>query len=63
MRDDDTASVGISVGSLDEAFLDQPGHTTSHARPRNERSGRQVGHAKLTAGARQLSEYVEIRQR
>ena len=30
-RDDDTASVRIGVGSLDEAFLDQPGYAPGHA--------------------------------
>src|SRR5437763_9761927 len=40
--DDDTASVRIGVGSPDEAFLDQPGHTPGHARLRDERSGREV---------------------
>jgi len=30
-RDDDTACVRIGVGSLDEAFLDQPGDTSGHA--------------------------------
>src|SRR6266536_2509775 len=44
-RDDDTACVRIGVGSPDEALLDQPGHTPGHARPGNERSVREVGHA------------------
>src|SRR5438093_1178251 len=30
-RDDDTPCVRIGVGSPDEAFLDQPGHTPGHA--------------------------------
>src|SRR5207249_6097155 len=30
-RDDDTACVGIGVGSPDEPFLDQPGYTPGHA--------------------------------
>src|SRR5438105_4261666 len=44
-RDDDTAPVRIGVGSADEAFLDQPGHTPGHAGLRDERSGREVRHA------------------
>src|SRR2546423_7720787 len=43
--DDDTTSVRIGAGSLDEALLDQPGHTPGHAGLRDERSGREVRHA------------------
>src|SRR2546429_9810218 len=37
--DDDTTSVSIGVGSPDEAFFDQPGHTPGHAGLRDERAG------------------------
>ncbi len=60
--DHDTTSVGIGVGSTNEAFVNQPRDTTSHARPRNERPGREVGHAQLATRERQLSEHVEIGQ-
>src|SRR5881396_2144478 len=57
-RDDDTACVRIGVGPPDEAFLDQPGHPPGHARPRDERPAREVGHAQLAPRARELSEHV-----
>src|SRR4051812_15925469 len=46
---DDTACVRIGVGSPDETFLDQPGHPAGHARPRDERPGRELRHAELTS--------------
>src|SRR5256886_6265262 len=54
-RGDGTAAVRIGVGSPDEGFVDQPGYAPGHARPGNERSAREVGHASLTPRARQLS--------
>jgi hypothetical protein len=44
-RDDDNTCVRVGVGSPDEAFRDQTGHTPVHARPRDERPGREVRHA------------------
>src|SRR2546427_13135240 len=60
--DHDTTSVRIGVGSTNEAFVNQPRDTASHARPRNERLGREVGHAELAARERQLCEHVESGQ-
>ncbi len=60
--DYDTTSVCIGVGSTNEAFVNQPRDTASHARPRDERPGREVGHAQLATRERQLSEHVEIGQ-
>src|SRR3989442_10945805 len=60
--DHDTASVCIGVDSTNEAFVNQPRDTASHARPRHERPGREVGHAQLATRERQLSEHVEIGQ-
>src|SRR5437879_4508928 len=50
--DHDTPSVCIGVGSTNEAFVNQPRDTASHARPRNERPGREVGHAQLATRER-----------
>src|SRR5207247_4964311 len=58
--DHDTTSVCIGVGSTNEALVNQPRDTASHARARNERPGREVGHAQLATRERQLSEHVEI---
>src|SRR3989475_10497304 len=38
--DHDTTSVCIGVSSTNEAFVNQPSDTASHARPRNEDPGR-----------------------
>src|SRR2546426_9034920 len=43
--DHDTTSVCIGVGSTNEPFVNQPRDTASHARPRNERPGREVRYA------------------
>src|SRR5439155_4351247 len=45
-----------------QAFIDQPGDATGHARPRDERPVRELRHAQLTVGCRQLSEHVEVGQ-
>src|SRR5881296_3994942 len=60
--DHDTTSVCIGVDATDEAFVNQSRGTASHARPRYERPGREVGHAQLATRERQLSEHVEISQ-
>ena len=58
----DAAGVGTCLFSADEAFIDQPGDTTGHARPRDEHPVRQLCHAQLTVGPRQLSEDIEVGQ-
>ena len=47
---------------MDEPFIGQPGDATGHAGPRDERPVRQLGHAQLPLGLRQLSEHVEVGQ-
>src|SRR6266581_4974530 len=61
-NDHDTTSVCIGVSSTNEALVNQPRDTASHSRPRDERPGREVGHAQLATRQRQLSEHVEIGQ-
>ena len=62
-RHHDTTRVGTRSVPANETFIDQPCDATGHARPRDERPVRQLRHAQLTMGLRQLSEHVEIRQR
>ena len=61
-RHHDTTGIGTRSVSANEAFIDQPGDATGHARTRDERPVRQFGHAQLTVGRRQLSEHVEVGQ-
>src|SRR3954470_18590172 len=58
----DAAGVGARSVPADEAFIDQPGDATAHARPRDECPVRQLCNAQLTVGVRQLSEHVEVGQ-
>jgi hypothetical protein len=57
-----TAGVGTRSVSADEAFIDQPGDATAHARPRDERPVRKLCNSQITVGVRQLSEDVEVGQ-
>ena len=61
-HDHDTPSVCIGIGSTNQAFVNQPRDAASHARPRDERPGREVGHAQLAAREGQLCEHIEIGQ-
>src|SRR5437773_2531554 len=61
-HDHDTPPVCIGIGSTNQAFVHQPRDAASHARPRDERPGREVGHAQLAAREGQLCEHIEIGQ-
>src|SRR6266545_2993908 len=61
-RHHDATPVRIRLGSTNEAFIDEPGNATGHARPRDERPVREFRHAQLAVAGRQLSEHVEVGQ-
>src|SRR2546427_1208609 len=61
--DHDATCVCFGVGSTNEAFVNHPRDTASHARTRDERAGGEVGHAELPTSGRKLTEHIEIGQR
>jgi hypothetical protein len=61
-RNHDAPSVGAGVRSTNEAFINPSGDSASHARPGDERVVRQLRHAQLAVGDRQLSQHVVVGQ-
>ena len=59
---DDAAGVRCGVRASNEAFVDQPGDPPRHAGARDERTIRQLRHAQLAVGERELGEHVEVGQ-
>ena len=56
------SSVGSSVGSANQAFIDQPRNATGHAGAGDEGPAGELRHAQLPAGEGQLDEHVVVGQ-